>query len=44
MKRLLVPVSDGYWLMLAPLRKGQHTLTFGGTWVSADPSVPPLVT
>jgi hypothetical protein len=24
-------VSDGYWLMLAPLSRGQHTLQFGGT-------------
>jgi hypothetical protein len=24
-------VSDGYWLMLAPLSPGQHTLQFGGT-------------
>jgi hypothetical protein len=24
-------VSDGYWLMLAPLPIGQHTITFGGT-------------
>ncbi len=24
-------VADGYWLMLAPLRAGPHTLEFGGT-------------
>ena len=24
-------VSDGYWLLLAPLSLGQHTLQFGGT-------------
>ena len=25
-------VSDGYWVMLAPLSKGAHTLHFGGTF------------
>jgi len=24
-------VSDGYWIMLKPLAKGPHTLTFSGT-------------
>jgi hypothetical protein len=24
-------VSDGYWLLLAPLSPGQHTLQFGGS-------------
>jgi hypothetical protein len=24
-------VSDGYWLMLAPLQKGSHTIRFTGT-------------
>lgn len=24
-------VSDGYWLLLARLSRGQHTLQFGGT-------------
>jgi len=24
-------VSDGYWLMLNPLSKGEHTITFGGS-------------
>ncbi len=24
-------VSDGYWIMLAPLPPGKHTITFGGT-------------
>jgi hypothetical protein len=27
-------VSDGYWLYLAPLPKGEHTLNFGGTNVA----------
>ena len=24
-------MTDGYWVMLAPLSPGQHTLEFGGT-------------
>jgi hypothetical protein len=24
-------VADGYWIMLAPLKVGQHTLHFTGT-------------
>ena len=24
-------VSDGYWLMLSPLKPGEHTINFGGT-------------
>jgi len=26
-----ISVADGYWLMLSPLKKGEHVLTFGGT-------------
>jgi hypothetical protein len=29
-------VADGYWLMLAPLRPGQHTLHFGSTDFGQD--------
>ena len=27
-------VSDGYWLMLAPLSRGTHTIHFGGKFAS----------
>jgi hypothetical protein len=33
-------VSDGYWLLLAPLSPGHHTLEFGGTAPGA-PGMPP---
>jgi len=26
-------VADGYWIMLAPLKSGQHTIHFTGTWL-----------
>ena len=29
-------VADGYWLMLAPLKKGEHVVTFGGTYAWGD--------
>ena len=32
-------VSDGYWLMLNPLARGEHTITFGGSSPD-DPSTP----
>ena len=31
-------VSDGYWVMLRPLRSGRHTLNFGGR--VGDPARP----
>jgi len=30
-------VADGYYVLLAPLRKGQHTLHFGGTFPQFGP-------
>lgn len=32
-----INVCDGYWLMLAPLKKGEHVVTFGGTTCTGDP-------
>jgi hypothetical protein len=31
-------VSDGYWLMLAPLPAGTHDINFGGTTTATTPS------
>jgi hypothetical protein len=33
-----VNVGEGYWLMLAPLTPGKHTLHFGGQWTGAPTS------
>jgi hypothetical protein len=29
-------VADGVWVLLPPLKKGTHTITFGGTFPNAD--------
>jgi hypothetical protein len=29
-------VADGVWVLLPPLKKGKHTITFGGTFPNAD--------
>ncbi len=31
-----INVCDGYWLMLSPLKKGEHVVTFGGTTCTED--------
>jgi hypothetical protein len=29
-------VSDGFWILLAPLSVGEHTIHFGGTFTQSD--------
>ncbi len=31
-----INVADGYWLMLSPLKKGEHIVTFGGNYSWGD--------
>ena len=33
----LIGVDDGYWVILPPMSKGEHTINFGGDVDSLEP-------